>query len=109
MLAREHPSAPLDAATRARLRLPNVEIVDPAATPLHDQLARSHVAVSLFSTTLNCPLSAAAPSKPSISKIPRTGALRRENFARPITYPSAPANEACASVVTTACAAPVER
>jgi hypothetical protein len=53
ILAREHPSAPLDEATRSRLRqLSNVELVDPRQVSLHDQLVRSRIAVSLFSTTL---------------------------------------------------------
>lgn len=53
MLVREHPSSPLDEPTRARLRaLANVELIDPATTPLQDQLARSRVGVSMFSTTL---------------------------------------------------------
>src|SRR5204862_470296 len=52
LLVREHPSHRLNAGTQAMLRLANVQIVDPAALPLTEQLGQSCIGVSLFSTTL---------------------------------------------------------
>ncbi len=63
VLVREHPSCPLDQATRADLgSVANIELVDPARSSLHEQLARSRVGVSLFSTTLfECVASGVVP------------------------------------------------
>jgi len=53
MLVRDHPTARMNAAAHRSLdTLKNVEWVNPATSSLHDQLTRSRVSVSLFSTTL---------------------------------------------------------
>ncbi len=52
ILVREHPSEPLDERARSTLQIPNVNCVDPATLPLDEQLARSRIGVSLYSTTL---------------------------------------------------------